>query len=890
MDTSQQISLSTAIAEWLSNNDAVSALNPPQDATFNLPQNAASNRAQYAAPYLLQVAALGTPRNAASESSQDAASHKAQYTASDLSQDAAYDRAQDAASNLPPGNDVEAAQVHSPNSQSSIATTFYNIYSDGPNLPNLPVEIFGIIISQISRQDLRNLRLVCKQWEANASPYYFKDVVVPFRTQMLRSLSPDRDGKLQNLSNSMLSNGGRIFGEFGHIIRRFALSMELDEDTLEYPPPKPKQQVIRSYWGLYRWPHATYSRYQEVSGIENVADEFLHMKAALRCLSHVTELGLCSDAGLGFLSGPNIKARYNAIRHRVFQDPYGAKNKISLGTTPPSVVTVGDTLPASGERPREEAGRVLQTWKMNMMEAMLRDAGFKKEEVLDALDLLLKTEGKTSLADMDLAESHTPSIPKERIEGEHWDLLPAFQPIRSSLPWSINKQPLKRTDYALVPAALTRAQKEMLLELEWAHRAMAQSFILSAIDCSIEGSFQHVMTLNIAKIPSSHLHILSRHDLWSSFPSLTSVSLGVVADWRRFHVSAPEMIDEVSVSPLDAVPLAHALIKDYISLEPKIESFHFEWICGGELASGCHQRSQHILPAPFFASPAAMARPAMANVGTDSALLRLPYVKNLSLKNCWVAPHVLLQSLRDYALCSLERLEFEGVSLSVMPWVTADPPPQNLIDLGAGFTTANMMMNFSQWESGILSLKQPSWMSWAGLIEHFSPSAKIRDAIDRGKNATARASSAEKRQDTLQQLTHIIPDARELFKEEALYALESLTFKSCGYVNLDHERFHLGSMISSSEMSLLSATLPTVSEFTPFMQRCNKNLVARIVNFEMANDRFPFARVFNFTFGWHGVYDGKIINAAEADKCQAFGPGRFSGLLAKGVDVKPENP
>ncbi|KAM3566610.1 hypothetical protein ARSEF4850_000465 [Beauveria asiatica] len=857
MDTSQQISFSTTIAEWLSNNVSGSALNLPQDVASNLPQDAASN----------------LPQNAALDTAQYAASN----------------RLQDASSDLPPGEDLEAAEVQSPNSQSSTATTFYDVYSDGPNLPNLPLEIFGMIISQISRQDLRNLRVVCKHCEANASPYYFKDVVVPFRTQMLRSLSPDRDGKLQNLSNSMLSNGGRIFGEFGHIIRRFALSMELDEDTLEYPPEKPKQQVIRSYWGLYRWPYATYSRYQEVSGIENVADEFLQMKAALRCLSHVTELGLCSDVGLGFLSGPNIKARHNAIRHRVFQDPYGAKNKLSLESTPPTVVTVGDTLPASGERSRE-AGRVLQNWKMSTMEAMLRDAGFKEEELLDALALLLKTEGKTSLADMDLAESHTPSIPKERIEGEHWDLLPAFQHIRSSFSWSINKQPPKRTDYALVPAALTHAQKEMLLELEWAHRAMAQSFILSAIDCSIEGSFQHVTTLNIAKIPSSHLHILSRHDLWSSFPSLTSVSLGVVADWRRFHVSAPEMVDEVFVSPLDAVPLAHALIKDYISLEPKIESFHFEWICGGELASGCHQRSQHILPAPFFASPAAMARLAMANVGTDGALLRLPYVKNLSLKNCWVAPHVLLQSLRDYALCSLERVEFEGVSLSVMPWVTADPPPQNLVDLGASITAANViMLNLSEWHSGLLSLKQPSWMSWAGLIEHFSPSAKIRDAIDRGKNATARASSAEKRKDTLRQLTRIIPDARELFKEEALYSLESLTFKSCGYVNLDHERFHLGSMISSSELSLLSATLPTLSEFTPFMQRCNKNLVARIVNFEILNDKLPFAKVFNFTMGWQGVYDSKIIDAAEADNCQRLGLGRFSGRLAKDVGVKPEN-
>ncbi|KAM3516004.1 hypothetical protein MY11210_000286 [Beauveria gryllotalpidicola] len=619
-------------------------------------------------------------------------SHNVPSAAFDLSQDDAADLPQYAASDLPPGHDVDGVQ--SSNSGSSTATTFYDVYSDGPNLPNLPVEIFGMIVSQISRQDVRNLRVVSRQCEANASAYYFKDVVVPFRSQMLRSISPDRDGTLKNLSTSILSNGGRIFGEFGHLIRRFALSLELDEDTLEYPPHKPKQQVIRSYWGLYRWPHASYSRYQEVSGIENDADEFEHMRGALRCLSHVTELGLCSDVGLGFLSGPNLNARYNTIRHRVFQDQYDGKNKISLGS--------------------------------------------------------------------------------------------------------------------------------------------------------------------------------------------------VVADWRRFHVSAPEYVDEVSVSPLDAVPLAHALIKDYISLESKIESLHFEWICGGELASGCHQRSQHILPAPFFASPEAMARPAMAKVGTDSELLRLPYVRNLSLKNCWVAPHVLLQSLRDYALCSLERVEFEGVSLSVMPWVTGDPPPPNLVDLGAGPTAANVIVNFSQWHSGLLLLQQPSWMSWTGLIEHFSPSAKVRDAIDRYKNATARARCAELRKDTLRQLTRIIPDARELFSEEALYELESLTFKSCGYVNLDHESFRIGSMIPSSELSLLSATLPALSEFTPFMQRCNKNLVGRIVNSEMLTDKIPFAKVFNFTMGWQGVYDSKIAEAAEADNCQRFGIGRFSGLLAKDVDVKLE--
>ncbi|KAJ4145627.1 hypothetical protein LMH87_004473 [Akanthomyces muscarius] len=787
-------------------------------------------------------------------------------------------------SGLPQG-DVEESEGQSPGTEystetNSTETTFYDIASHGPSLSDLPVEMFGMVIARLSRQDVKHLRLVNRECEAKVSTHYFMEVVIPFRSQFFDSSATDGGRAIKNMSTTMLSKGGRVFGEFGHLIRRFALSLELDEGALEYPPLKPKQDVIRTFWGLYRWPHARYSRYQDVSNMENDADEFREMKKALRCLSHVTTLGLCSDVGLGFLSGPMVQARHNTIRHRVFQDPDWRRQKEKRKITPLPVITVGETLPASSPVPRA-TGATAHDWKTGVLQAMLQNAEFKEEQMQAALNLLLVSENLSAVSDIDFDESHEPEPPKETEPDELWDLLPVFRPIFHPPASAVNKRQKRVSDYALAPSALTLPQKEMLLELEWAHRAMTQSFILSTVDCSGEGCFQHLTTFNVAKIPSSHLHILSRPDFWKSFPTLKNLSLGVVADWRRVYVPSPGCVDEMSVSPLHAVPLVHALIKDYISVESKIENFHFEWICGGELASGCHQRNQYILPAPFFASPEDMARPVMARVGADSDLLRLPYVKNLSLKNCWVAPHVLLQSLRDFALFSLERVEFEGVSLSVMPSTLEDPLPTSLFQLGGGSNS------FTFWHDRF-PLKQPSWLSWAGLIEHFSPSCKVRDALNRG-DATARERIADARLNTLDELARIIPDARELPDEEGSYKLDSITFKSCGYVSLDHENFRIDAMIPVSKLALLTDMLPTHSEFTPVMQHCKDTLVGRTVSFGMLNDSTPLRDVFCMSMGWEGVYDVKVIRAARADGCRIPGAGRFSGTLAKDdIGVKPE--
>lgn len=143
---------------------------------------------------------------------------------------------------------------------------------------------------------------------------------------------------------------------------------------------------------------------------------------------------------------------------------------------------------------------------------MLTDAGFVgDEQIQKALDILLQTERTT----IDLIDLDGRSVPAREPEQNHTR--------------TINKS--NRTSTCpLIPTELTLAQMEMLLELEWAHRAMIQSYVIALIDNAAAGGFTNLTTLTLANIPSSHLHIFCRDDLWRGIPRLSNVILGVLAD------------------------------------------------------------------------------------------------------------------------------------------------------------------------------------------------------------------------------------------------------------------------------------------------------------------------------------------------------------------------
>ncbi|KAF7554482.1 hypothetical protein G7046_g6813 [Stylonectria norvegica] len=827
----------------------------------------------------------------------------------------------------------------------------------------LPVEIFEIITSHLSRLEVKRLRLVCREFEAKVTAQYFRNVVVPFKSELYSTLSRDKNGSFR-ASQALFSNGMRIFKSFGPHIVRFALSLELNEQTLAYPPVKPSQEAIPTFWGIYRWPHTTYHRYTDLEGLEHTADETEAMKEALKCLVKVTNLGLCCDAGLGFLIGPDFLARNAAQKHPVFATQDWRRSKADSYRQNQPIVTMAD-FNTQAERSRKSSFTSPMSFKNFVLRKMVVDAGFCPSEAEEAVRLVLATEGSSlSLIDFD-----------ERCSGRNERRSRA----QTHGYTEYNQPPFDGTNYPLIPASLTRAQKEMLLELEWAHRAMIQSYVIGLIDNASAGAFQNLTTLTIAKIPSSHVYIFYRHELWESLANLNDISLGVIADWRRISKPAPGCVDDTPVSPLDAVEKVYKLLSTYIAPTKNIESLHFEWICGGELAASTFQRNHYILPVPFFPSPELMAGMNTPKIFQDK-ILDFPYIKHLSLKNCWASPHVLLQTIRQMALQSLEKLELESVSLSGPPTNSAQPPlhqpggimwnlflagpqgdgpipaPQPILPpvtpspelvQALGFTQAQQLAQHHAEAEAIANahthnfpqhphipffdynmpghnpqnpeffpadhhppmvgpvqqqvmphppvpapplqpqppapntperLEQPEWLSWPGIVEHFSPGIKIRDIL-----AQQLAQSLDDPEPSalaaVKDLEPFLPRAKSLHRDEKQYTLKCLSFKSCGYIVVDGRYLNSRSILPHGAQGIRGNNNPHGSEFDSMMQRCRDPLLGRILPSMKETEVFQLVNAFGMRMGWDTIYDEKTIDDAAADGIEQPGRGRFSGVI-----------
>ncbi|KAL6879723.1 hypothetical protein HDV57DRAFT_89757 [Trichoderma longibrachiatum] len=848
-------------------------------------------------------------------------------------------------------------------------------------MAQLPVEIFELITRYLTRAEIQTLRLVCREFEAKVSAQYFRNVVVPFRSELYTSLDRDENTVI---ASRLFSNGMRIFESFGPHILRFALSLELDEFTLAYPPVKPAQEAVPAFWGIYRWPHATYHRYRDLEGLEQTADETDSMKKALRCLTKVTNLGLCCDAGLGFLVGPD-----QAVRKMNNPDPvFNTSNfrQEARSDRGDAVTTVADF----NGVPRELTSATAQhdNFKRRVLEKMIADAGFAGFYIHEAIDLLLETEG-VSLSNIDFDEREVlveelplplPAAQDRRASRRRWlnqlQVAPQQQQAAQQQvpdmqgqgqnelglphhPFQFNEEanpfdlvfhdpmdpppthvaapapvaamvqsPPHRQRRAenqvprdsmsdpstsrqpLIPTNLTRAQKELLLELEWAHRAMIQSYVISIIDNARDGCFSNLTNITIAKIPSAHVHILCRKELWESIPRVKNVSLAVIADWRRISKTSPGVVADTHVSPLDAVSKVYNLLNRYIGQQQNIETLHFEWICGGEFARGPYQRNQYILPAPFVDSPELMS--SVDGAKDPERLLDLPYVKEFSLKNCWASPHVLTQIIRNMALQSLEKLEFESVSLSGPPVFAPQPVnvaqaaddaglplppifPGGVAPMIAGPVGEPAAAMFPQpapappqpsddQQSDRLVLPEP--FSWAGFCEHFSPGIKMR-MLPRFRELADGAVRPEDLTLPLEKdLAPFLPNADQLAADEAQYNLSSITFKSCGYVYLDVRNLDVRALLPAEGQAAHSFVNSLRHDIFHSMQYCKDKLLGRILPYILPSEWKTLETVFLMERGWANLYSTRMSDDAIADGFEYPGTGRFSGTVERLDDAQ----
>ncbi|KFH40602.1 hypothetical protein ACRE_087000 [Hapsidospora chrysogenum ATCC 11550] len=740
----------------------------------------------------------------------------------------------------------------------------------------IPVEIYDIITSYLARAEVKTLRLVCREFDNKISRSFFRNVVVPFRSELYSTSSRGGAGTRQRPGSALRSNGMRIFESFGPHILRFALSLEIDEDALALPPVKPTQTAQPSFWGIYRWPHESYNRYSDLGSIEDAADETTAMTEGLRHLTSVVNLGLCCDAGLGFLIRPDPVARNAACQQPVFPTYHRRRERRPAlrDDRDRSITTIADFNGVWRYRTRDCADSV--RFKYAVLEKMVMNAGYPKGQADEAVRLLLETE-RTSLSSIDFSgHGETPS--HEALLEWVWD------PITNS--------DVCRCPPHLIPTKLTRSQKELLLELDWAHRAMIHSYVVAMINNASAGHLNSLTTLSIAKIPSSHLHILCRRDFWESFPNLTNVLLGVVADWRRISKpDASEHIEDDRVSPVEAVGKAYRLLNSFIAKQPRIESLHFEWVCGGEFAPSFAQRNMYILPAPFLEEPTDMNEDRTA---INGKLLCLPHVKHFSLKNCWVSPQVFIQTVRQMGLASLEKLELESVSLSQRPVrnMPFDPLAANFVGtVPPAWPSTDNFENPPQSPSLPAEARLPEVLTWSGILEHFSPSLNIRKHADtQGGDIVSRQEIWESR---IRSARGYLPDASGLAADEKRYKLRCLSLKSCGYTGAISSRMDSNEVMQAFQFQQLGHHVPSTTdldewqpEVQKYMQECRDWRLGRIVPSIHQEEHGRLTGVFGMTMGWRGIYSERMIQEAVADGIIHPGKGRFSGVL-ESTDPKP---
>lgn len=557
-------------------------------------------------------------------------------------------------------------------------------------LDAVPVEIFNLIILHLNRKDVQAMRLVSREFDSKLADTFFRNVVVPFRPEFEAlygtlnidlGFSPEQqkyglvlkkrsdespvtdDGDdIQSRASpaakgdeSLLSDGYRVFEQFGRThIKKFALALELDETHLACPPVKLNQEIVPAPWGLYRWPIMDYQRYAQLEGIEKLADETQHMKRAFQFLRVVSEIGLSCDAGLGYLQGPDTNPLCHRVQPSVFRPPiYGNKEA------------------DSEEKSDEDSDRSMS---LIILKQMAMNAGYDSNEWPRAVLRLLEDEGRAVKWIEQVSDSGAPShqkiplfeITKDTTREEIIQVIEGL--IGDDDQESVSSAAHARV-YGLCPNNLTASQVEMLLELEWAHRALMDSYVIAVMDN--KDSFQALSTLTIARCSGRHVPSLMKAEFWQTMTCLRSFHLGVIPDWRRLHKDDTGGVSQSRISPIETYGAVFKLLHKFVGEQKNINHVSFEWICGGEFAVGKSQRDRYIMPAPVLADAPNMVE-LQHNFGEED-VINLPHVERLTLKNCWFTPHVFLNVAKKMSKEMLRDLELESVSLTGPPSKANEP-------------------------------------------------------------------------------------------------------------------------------------------------------------------------------------------------------------------------
>ncbi|KAK4545368.1 hypothetical protein LTR36_003548 [Oleoguttula mirabilis] len=560
----------------------------------------------------------------------------------------------------------------------------------------LPVELFDLITANLARDDIKNMRLVNREFEANVSASLFRTSVVPFNTELYDMIDDEAKTKTRQPPVKVMSGGkgkGRateadesaadadagsllwqntkddkegkvykghglkVFQGFGPHIKRFGMSFEVSESQLSQPPAKKELDSVASYHGSYTWPPPYYTRFANLAGLEHTADETSRMKSAFEKLTVVQELGLSVASGLGWLSGMDKSVRAHASERstRIFGRSFDV--------------------------PEHRAQAATEFWAALQQSQASFPSGYNAKEVTLACRELIATPADlvglkgTHFCDTQLWSSVDSAQAMPRGAAKPMD-----NHLRVLYTTSAG---IESTTYhgraSVVPSDLRKEQKEWLLETEWAQRAFLESYMLAVVDNPV--IFAKVTVLNVAKLSSGFLPMIGREHFWDALPALQDVTLHVSPDWRSVAKDDAGFAEMTSHHPSVAVYLFFDVLRQRIAPKETVKKLNIGWVGGGEHAEGLFARNTSMLPCPTTQRDHTTAN-------NGSLGLVFNHVEHLTLTNCWLTPPALDGLVKSHAAESLTKLTLDSVSLTAHPRI----PPGGQQGGGGGAQLMGQML------------------------------------------------------------------------------------------------------------------------------------------------------------------------------------------------------
>ena len=422
------------------------------------------------------------------------------------------------------------------------------------------------------------------------------------------------------------------------------------------------------------------------------------MTVALSYLTNVTELGLSIDSGLGYFSGADISDRAQIFKGKT--EVFGTRYTEPDTETRERIQTWKTVAKTLSNKVKQLKIELLANDQDNLnrfesLRASWRDAIAENPAIAAELSI-----GLSSWASQYL-EQNGPS-PRRLAPLPRWvrDLFPAFDdfyeesgldgefeagtvgdcassthmqpdllemfstaddelsaPLLIFQGIDLDQSVKQDTSFGtapFLPASLTSAQREWLLETEWAQQAFLSSYILAVTDNSV--TFQNVRTFTIAKLSSRYLPILDRNDVWGALPNLESLTILISADWRDVVKLHEGYVATPPVQPSSAAFHFLKLLNNQIAHKESIKSLTVGYIGGGEHATGLFARNRNVLPAPigFIES---------TQPGEHFTMIDFPFLQDLTLTNLWFMPKVLTSFIERLSTQKLKAVHFNSVSL-----------------------------------------------------------------------------------------------------------------------------------------------------------------------------------------------------------------------------------